>query len=251
MSTEVIVEKNSIVRWGIVGTFIWSIIIAIIFIFTQGMTVAIYIGLAYGKIDANELGGLLSDLKTNGYVISLCTFATLVICGGLILGIIKLKKGTRIKDYLGLNRVKIKTLFLWLSIVIIYILVSDIFAVSLGRPIVPEFMSSLYSSIGRVWLLWLAILVAAPVFEEIFFRGFVFTGLSSSFIGPIGTVILTSFAWSVIHIQYDLYNIASIFGLGLVLGTARLVSGSVVLTIGLHSFASLVATIETVLKLSR
>jgi len=250
MSSEIVIEKNSITQWGTVGTLIWSTIIAFVFLLTQTIAIRVYIGFVYGKMEVNEYAGLMSDLQYNGYVLSLCTFTTLFICSGLILGIIKLKKGTRIKDYLGLYSVKPKTIFFWLSITIFCIILSDALASALGRPIVPEFVVRVYSSIDRVWVLWLAVLVAAPVFEEIFFRGFIFRGLSSSFIGPIGAIIISSVAWSAIHLQYDLYEIASIFVIGLVLGTARFVSGSVILTIGLHSFASLVATIETALTLS-
>jgi len=90
MSSELVVEKNSITRWGIVGTLIWSVIIAFVFLLTQIIATGIYIGFVYGKMEAKEYAGLMSTLQYNGYVLSLCTFATLFICSGLILGIINL-----------------------------------------------------------------------------------------------------------------------------------------------------------------
>jgi uncharacterized protein len=244
------IEKNTTARWGLTGTIIWSVVIALVFVITQIFAIGIYIGLFYGKVAANDLAGLVSTLKNNGYVVSLCSITTFVICGGLIAGIIKLKKGTRIKDYLGLHSVNAKTLFFWILISLLYIASSDTLTFALGRPIVPDYVVAVYSSIKNVWVLWLALLVTGPIFEEVFFRGFLFSGLSSSFIRPLGAIILSSIAWASIHMQYDLFVIALIFGQGLIFGAARFASGSILLTIALHSLTNLVATVETVLKIA-
>jgi hypothetical protein len=90
--------------------------------------------------------------------------------------------------------------------------------------------------------------VVAPVFEELFFRGFLLAGFASSFLRPAGAVLVTSASWALIHLQYDLYGMVTIFVLGLLLGAARLASGSVLLTIGLHAFSNLLSTVETIIK---
>ena len=94
--------------------------------------------------------------------------------------------------------------------------------------------------------IWLAVIVAAPVFEEIFFRGFLFKGLQHSRIGPLGAILVTSLLWATIHLQYDLWDLGIIFALGIFLGFARLKTGSVYATIALHALVNLIATIETV-----
>ena len=90
-----------------------------------------------------------------------------------------------------------------------------------------------------------ALLVAAPLFEETFFRGFLFRGFASSFLGVIGTVLVTAGLWALLHVQYDAYGIALVFALGLLLGIARARTGSLWVPIAMHSAANLVATIET------
>jgi membrane protease YdiL (CAAX protease family) len=55
--------------------------------------------------------------------------------------------------------------------------------------------------------------------------------------------------WAVIHVQYDLYGMGTVIVLGFILGTARIKSGSVILTMLLHSFTNLVATGEVVIYL--
>ena len=64
-----------------------------------------------------------------------------------------------------------------------------------------------------------------------------------------GAVIISSVMWAAIHIQYDLYGIGTILVLGFILGTARIKSGSIILTMLLHSFTNLVATAEVAIHL--
>jgi uncharacterized protein len=44
-----------------------------------------------------------------------------------------------------------------------------------------------------------AIVIAAPLMEEILFRGFLYRGLSESRIGVVGAIILTSLIWTFMH----------------------------------------------------
>jgi len=209
-----------------------------------------YIGFNFGEVGPTEFEQLMLDLQDDGAVISLCTFSTTIICSVMVLLAIKLKKESNIKDYIGLKSVEVKTTFNWFMGIILFIIFSDTLTVLLGRPIVPEFMTSVYTSTDNVWILWLAIIVAAPLFEELFFRGFIFSGLSSSVMGPIGTILFTSLLWAFIHLQYDFYEISIIFFMGLILGTARWKTSSVLLPIGLHSFINFVAIIETMIYIS-
>jgi membrane protease YdiL (CAAX protease family) len=121
---------------------------------------------------------------------------------------------------------------------------TDVTTSLLGRPIVPSFMSAMYATADPVWMIWVAMLIAAPLFEEMFFRGFLFEGFQSSLLGTVGTVIVTAGLWAVIHVQYDAYGIVTIFSLGLLFGAARAYTGSLLVPLGLHSAANLVATIQ-------
>lgn len=77
--------------------------------------------------------------------------------------------------------------------------------------------------------------LVAPIAEEIMFRGFLFRGLSESWLGVTGTVVMTSAIWALLHVQYDWVSLGLIFLLGLVFGWLRWTSGSTVLTIMLHA----------------
>ncbi len=95
----------------------------------------------------------------------------------------------------------------------------------------------------------LLLLVVAPFTAELFIRGFLFPGAVHSRLGPVGAIVLTSIVWSVSHTQYDLYGIAVIFPGGLLLGYARLRSGSVFVPITMHVVQKPVATLEVAISL--
>jgi membrane protease YdiL (CAAX protease family) len=131
-----------------------------------------------------------------------------------------------------------------LGATLLFVALSDSITLALGRPIVPEVMVKVYQSADSPLLLILAMVILAPLTEELFFRGFLFEGLLASRLGPIGAVLLTSAAWSVVHAQYDLYGIATIFADGLLLGVIRWKTGSTLLTMVLHGLANLIAALE-------
>lgn len=62
--------------------------------------------------------------------------------------------------------------------------------------------------------------------------------------------LLTAALWAMIHLQYDAYGIATIFFGGLLVGTACLKTGSVLLCVVMHAMMNLVATIEVAVYLS-
>ena len=82
------------------------------------------------------------------------------------------------------------------------------------------------------------------MFEETFFRGFLFRGIQQTWMGNIGAILITALLWASIHMQYDLYQIALIFVHGIVLGCVRVKSNSIVTTMFLHAMMNLVATVE-------
>jgi membrane protease YdiL (CAAX protease family) len=127
----------------------------------------------------------------------------------------------------------------------------DVLTYATGRDIVPAFMLESYKTArasGSLVLFFIAVVIIGPVTEEIVFRGFLFRGLNASFLGLTGTLIVTSIAWALMHVQYDALIIAQIFLIGLLLGWLRWASGSTLLTISLHVLANLVASIEAAIK---
>lgn len=235
--------------WGPVTTILWGVFVLIAFAITQAITVVVYILLTRGAVSGIEASTLIAQLRYDGRLLAWCTFATTIVCGGATLFVVKLKQGSNLKDYLGLTLPSRRQFFGWLVVLIAFIGLSDGVSIFLGKSIVPEFMVETYGSLHSHWILWLALLIAAPLFEELFFRGFLIKGLSVSTLRWYGAVIISAAAWALIHVQYDLYGVVTVFVLGLILGAARAKTGSTILTMCLHSFSNLIATTEVVFHL--
>jgi uncharacterized protein len=238
------IRSSQPVHWEFWGTVIWGAVIAAIFIVLQVITMLVVVVSRNRNLSESELMKLFISAGEDGYLLSLATFATTVVGCGLIVGVIKLKKGSVLTEYLCIRSVSLRRMLRWIGLLAGLIVLSDSITTLLGRPIVPPFMSTVYATADPPWMLWIALIIAAPLFEEAFFRGFLFKGFESSFMGPIGGVLVTAGLWAVIHVQYDAYGVTTIFCGGLLLGAARVFTGSLLVPLGLHAAASLVATIE-------
>jgi uncharacterized protein len=236
-------------HWGPIATILWSALLAIIYVVAQGLTTGVYLGITRGNISSAELRSILPELEHDGLLLSFSAFVAVVVCCPLILVIAKLKRNSNLKDSLGLVLPSKLQALRWFLIIAAFCALSDAVSLLLGRPIVPEFLVKAYASMQKPWILWLAVLLGAPLFEELFFRGFLITGLAVSLLRWYGAVIISSAAWTLIHVQYDIFGLAFIFVLGLILGATRVQTGSTLLTMCLHSLVNLGATIETLIHL--
>ena len=194
-----------------------------------------------------DLTQLLTSLSTNGTLISVTVIVSAIAGIGFIVLFIKIRRGATIKEYLGLNPVSRKVLLINLAIVAGLILISIFLSPVLAQSKDSAFMIDAYKTSAWPALLGIAVVVFAPLFEESFFRGFLFVGLEQSRLGSIGTIILTAVTWALLHLQYDIFGMATVLVLGLVFGIVRLRTGSLWSTVLLHSIWNLVAILGTVL----
>jgi membrane protease YdiL (CAAX protease family) len=82
------------------------------------------------------------------------------------------------------------------------------------------------------WLTLSTLALVMPAAEEILFRGYLFEALKKRFSDPV-VLIATSFIFSLVHFQLNYFFL--LFGLGFVLGWAKLKSGSLRLSTLLHA----------------
>jgi len=132
------------------------------------------------------------------------------------------------------------------------ILVGDALTLALGRELVPAFQLQIHRSAqaqGALISLWLALIVVAPVGEELLFRGFLFRGFVREPRDALPGILAISLIWSLLHIQYDWFGASLVFGIGVLLGFVRLYSGSTTLVILLHALLNLESVVETVVVL--
>jgi membrane protease YdiL (CAAX protease family) len=156
----------------------------------------------------------------------------------------------RIADYLALVRPQRRDLFMGFVVVAIVLPLGDLTTWLSGYDVVHPFMVQNYitardAGMGALFALTLAFAVAAPLTEEITFRGFLYRGWAASPLGPAGAIALISAIWAVIHIQYEAFFMLQIFVLGLIFGWLRWRSGSTLLTMLLHAMINLISVLQT------
>ena len=235
--------------WGLGKTVGFSAIIFAFFLAVQFLTMASFISFAKAEHPELDLEAYAKTLPSNGLCIAIMVIVSGVICTPLTLLFAKLRKTISVTNYIGFKEPSKREWVQWLLILAAFLFVSDGVSFLLHQPMVPPFMVDAYKSTSSLPALLLAIVVVAPIFEEIFFRGFLFQGIRYSRLGPLGAIGITSFIWAAIHLQYDIYGMATVFALGLLFGIARIKTDSIHLLMVMHSFVSLVATVETVLYL--
>jgi len=241
-------EKKPI--WGGWATFGLGIAILAVYLFAQTITAAVFI---IGKIiaDAENIDvEAIYDMASNGDVISWVTIISAVLGTGLTFIFIKIRKGPGIREYLGLKALPKKT-FLILSLVIIGLVgLSFVLDQFLQAPQDTLFLVDTYKTSTWPALLWIAVVVFAPLFEEAFFRGFVFVGFQQSRLGTIWTIAITAVVWALLHMQYSVYGILSILILGVVFGLVRFKTNSLWSTLFLHAVWNALAMLSTMLYIN-
>jgi membrane protease YdiL (CAAX protease family) len=185
-----------------------------------------------------------AQAEANGDLLSIGTWSATFAVVPLVLLFARVVSGPFAREHLGLRANGFGSLIRWILIIFVYLAMIDGFTWLIGRDVVPDWMIETYAAAQMPILLWLTLIVAAPVGEELLFRGFLFPGLGRSRLGPIGAAIISSLLWACLHLQYDWYGISSIFLGGLVLAAARRSSGSLYPCIAMHAVMNLVATLE-------
>ncbi len=155
------------------------------------------------------------------------------------------RKVTTAASYLGFNKLPSKANFITFNLAILGYFIFSYFASTALSIETPQIMIDMYNTTDYLFLLFIAVVIAAPIFEELVFRGFMFKGLKNSPLGVVGTIIITSVLFTLIHAgQYDLNVLAILFPLAVILGLSRQRSGGIYLPIYLHFVNNFYSSIE-------
>jgi len=233
--------------WHLGATLLLSAGIFLVFVLVQSAVgVAFLVSAALRTPSFDPLHYALS-LPANGDLLTLATLLSTPLCLAAIYAAIRTRRGMPWQDYLALRPVPGKTLMLWMGGAVAAAAGSDALTLLLDRSVVPEFITQAYATSTFPPLMWLAFVLAAPAFEEAFFRGFLFRGIECSVLGPKGAVAVTAIAFGFVHAQYDLYGVLTALGLGIFLGFARWKTGSLRVSFACHALLNLIATMEAAL----
>lgn len=86
------------------------------------------------------------------------------------------------------------------------------------------------------WLFALAIVVGAPLSEELLFRGFLLSALSQSRLGFFGAALVTTLGWTVLHAGYSGLGLVEVFLAGLFFSWLLWRTGNLWVPLVCHAF---------------
>lgn len=204
--------------------------------------------LFYFDIGADASRAEIEKLASHAVVVSLSAILTVPAQLGVVAYAIRRARGG-FSGYLALVRPTRAYVLIGIACLIVLLPLADFATWMSGRAIVPPFVIDAYKSArasGTLWLLTIALVVAAPLAEEIVFRGFMYRGLAASRVGVAGAILIPSAIWAVVHVQYEAFFVVQIFLIGAVFGVLRWKSGSTWLTILLHAIVNLSSLLQTV-----
>jgi uncharacterized protein len=229
--------------WGVVMTLVWAVAAIIVALIASVLTMAVW----FDNIPA-DTPNLVEHTRATETL-----FIVIVIAGPAVLAMAARLAGWRVADYLALTLPARREAAIATAIVVAFAAGLDALTYLLGMDVVSPFQLDLYrkaTAEGTLVLMWLMLVVAAPVGEEILFRGFLFRGWAQTQRAVLPAIVAIAALWAVIHTQYDWYGIIQIFLLGLLLGWVRWRSNSTLLTIALHALVNTAATLQTIAKVA-
>lgn len=231
-------EKGDI--WGFWGTLFWGVITLIIF--SIGQVIPLFSYMLYQGMEVTEasFNQFSANVDKDSFLLFLSAMGGMIFAVPFVLGVAKLKRGSILKEYLSLNGFTAKTLGLWIVVFILLYIAIGLLIEAMGAKEIPDFMMNLeYPDLLTKIALLIAVVVAAPIVEELVFRGFFLKGFSQTFMGVHGAVLVTSALWSAIHLQYEMAYLVAIFLIGLVFGYARIVTNSLYIPMIMHGLMNL------------
>lgn len=214
-----------------------ALIIGMVISFFVSQLVGVYIAgkLFLPNADMLSIGTLFYIGSNDGTVVSVSIIIASLLITTVISFVIR-SKGGSIKLYLALKPFSIAVSIGMFVLLLLFALGSQ--AVTYWIEATPlVFVDPLYQSVSSVWLLIFAIVIVAPIYEELVFRGILWSAISEQFRGSRGAIVasvVTSLVFALIHIQYGWYEISTIVLLALLFSYARIRSGSLWLPILLH-----------------
>lgn len=216
-------------------------LIFFVFSIIQTLILFIYI-LATQTVQLENIEQILMSLALNGDAIAVAEIPAAIFGVWFVFYFSGKRKLIDAKSYLKMNPPDWWDSLKWLGVMVLVVIAMQIINTVFERE-TPDFMNQIYNGSSNHLLLGIAVVIAAPFFEEFLFRGFIFEGLLHSRIGLIGALIIPAATWAVIHVQYGLFEIATIFIIGIILAIAKYRTQSIYIPIFMHMFMNLTASL--------
>lgn len=222
------------------GTFL--LIVGMVIAFFVSQLIGIYIAgkLVLPTAKSTTVGDIFFFGSNDGTVVSISIMIGCVLLVAISALIVRLRDGN-LTQYLALKPFSLVAAIGTIGLLLIFMIGSQALTYMLDKSPL-AFVDPLYQSVSSVWLLIFAMVIVAPIYEELIFRGLLWSAIAEQFTssldtkhhGAIVASLVTSLIFAVIHLQYGIYEISTIVLLALIFCYARIKSGSLILPILLH-----------------
>ena len=230
--------NNSNKYWNLVPTILITFLVFFLFGLFQTLVLFLCATIQDVEVTANLAYmhlGIISSLSSIVGLLSVYVF-------------IKIKTHS-IKDYLNLFLPKINTVMPFVLLAICFMVAMEYISNIYPEFFYSDFVIESYRQSKNLPLFYLGVVLLGPIFEEVLFRGFLFKGIEKSSFGSHGAVFISAILFSIVHIQYGVYILLfMMFPIALLLGYARLKSGSLILPILIHMINNLATCVVTHLE---
>jgi membrane protease YdiL (CAAX protease family) len=240
--------EESIKPWSAKATLALTLLLLILYMVISGIAVTfagINGGFEAGDSATSQAFFLDGDFISVSYLMTSLCLTPIVFLWA------RKRKLTTASAYLGLNKLPDKKTFINFNLALITYFIFSYVAIDLLAIETPQMMIDVYNTTDYVILLLITVVIAAPIFEEIVFRGFIFKGLKHSPLRATGAIVITSILFTLIHGgQYEIAVLGILFPLAVILGLARHRSGGILLPIYLHFANNLYSSVEMYLLMN-
>lgn len=190
-------------------------------------------GIDWGAFSDPALLPEFQKLSMNGDVVASTAFWSGLVATALLLLLVFLWRGPAgARSLLGLRGAPPRLFLIWLGVFALLVLGLEALAWAFPQ-FRTEFMEQVLGSTTNTAMLVLGVGVLAPVFEELLLRGLLLGSLRF-LVDRHVAVAISAGAFTLMHLQYEPLVMLMILPMGVVLGYARVNSGSILVPILLH-----------------
>ena len=147
-------------------------------------------------------------------------------------------------EYFGLVIPRLRLVAKYSAVMVLLVGAPRLLRVLRDMSLVPDSSIDAYRAAGSPLAYFAALVIAAPLYEELLFRGFLFKGIARSRLGGWMALAITTAGWAALHTQYRGFQIVPIVINGLYYGWARWKTGSTGLAVLLHAITNAVVVGE-------
>lgn len=222
------------------GTLLLIVGMVVVFFISQLLGIYIAGKLLLPTAESTTLGDIFFFGSNDGTVVSISIMIGCLLLVAISALVIRMRGGN-LKQYLALTPFSLAVGMGMIGLLLLFMIGSQALTYVLNKSPL-AFVDPLYQSVSSVWLLIFAMVIVAPIYEELIFRGLLWSAIAEQFAassdtehrGAMVASLVTSLIFAVIHLQYGLYEISTIVVLALLFCYARIKSGSLILPILLH-----------------